>query len=351
MKTSALLTGFLASQALAHPGMGRVMAEIKARDDFNLEGRSTDLIGDLKNGTSTSVGNTIKSILQGASAISTGGSYTAPGPLGSDACSKDPLCLWSYVVKDLSSAFVDANGCTDAARGAIRLGFHDAATWDKDSTYGGADGSIVLSDELSRRENRGLAAIGAQTKGWYDKYHPYGAGMADIIQTSAIVATVSCPAGPRIKAYVGRKDNPTAGPTGKLPSPFQDAQSLIDLFAAKTFSASDLVALVGAHSSSKQFFVDPARAGAPQDSTPGTWDTKFYGETLKGDNKTILIFPSDKNLATYSATKAQWNVFAGAAGPATWGPAYASAYFRMSMLGLDNINNLTEISRLIPQPR
>lgn len=144
--------------------------------------------------------------------------------------------------------------------------------------------------------------------------------MADLIQTAAIVGTVSCPGGPRIKNFVGRPDNSQAAPTGKIPSPFQDAQSLIDLFAAKTFSASDLVALVGAHTASKSSFVDSSRPNAPQDSTPNTWDTKFYSETLTSDNKTILTFPSDKNLATYSQTSGQWKTFAGTGGKQAWAP-------------------------------
>lgn len=201
------------------------------------------------------------------------------------------------------------------------MGFHDAATWDKTLSYGGADGSLLLSsEEMSRFENVPLAAIAAQTKTWYNKYKQYGVGMADLIQTAATVATVSCPQGPRIRTFVGRTDNSKAGPAGLLPSPLQGAQELIDLFAAKTFSSSDLVALVGAHTVSKQTKVDPSRSGASQDSTPAVWDTKFYSQTLANDNKTILIFPSDKNLATYSKTSGQWKNFAGSSGQAAWGP-------------------------------
>ncbi|CAJ2505781.1 Uu.00g131750.m01.CDS01 [Anthostomella pinea] len=351
MKPSTLLMGLCATQALAMPGMESAMAEIQARDDFFLEARSTDLLGDLIGGVLTAVGNIIKAILQGSSAVGDGATYTAPGSLGSDACKNDALCAWSYIVKDMSTAFVGAVGCTDAARGAIRQGFHDASTWDKNSPYGGADGSLLLSDELTRPENRGLGAIGDQTKAWYNTYNQYGLSMADIIQTAAKVAVVSCPGGPRIRAFAGRRDDSRAGPTDMLPSPFQDAQSLIDLFVAKTFSAADLIALLGAHSTSKQNFVDPSRAGTPQDSDPGVWDTRFYSETLTSDNTTILVFPSDRNLATFSQTRAQWNSFAGAGGQIRWAPAFASAYFRMSMLGVDNMNQLTEITRVIPLPR
>ncbi|KAI0133711.1 peroxidase manganese-dependent 1 [Xylariales sp. AK1849] len=350
MKPSTLLVVVGATQAVAYPGMDRVLSEIEARN-FGIEARSTELLGDLLGGVLSAVGLTIKSILQGVSAVADGSTYKAPGALGSTACAKDTCCVWSYISAELSSAFVDSNGCTDLARGAIRQGFHDAATWDKDSSYGGADGSLLLSDELTRFENSGLQVIGAQTKTWFSKYSQYNISMADLIQTAAVVATVSCPGGPRIRTFVGRPDNSQAGPTGKLPSPFLDAQSLIDSFAAKTFTASDLVALVGAHTVSKQNFVNTSAPNAPQDTTPAVWDTQFYSQTLAGNNPTIVTFPSDKNLATYSKTSGLWNQFAGTLGKAAWSPAYASAYFRMSMLGVKNMNALTECTKVLPLPR
>ncbi|KAI1267982.1 peroxidase [Xylariaceae sp. FL1019] len=352
MRTVALLLGLAASRALAYPGLGRIMTDIGARDDFAFGARSTIVFGDLTQGSLSKTGDDIKGILQGGPATSGDSSaYTPPGSLNSTACSNDPLCLWYYVAQDMADDFADANGCTDLARGAIRQGFHDAGAWDVHAPYGGADGSLLLSDELSRPENLGLQSIGDRTREWYDEYHQYGAGMADIIQTATIVAVVSCPGGPRIRAFAGRKDDSRAALPNLLPSPFQTAQELIDLFVAKTFTASDLVALVGAHTASKQFFVDPSRAGAPQDSDPQKWDTTFYRETLQGDNKTILIFPSDKALATYSGTKGQWNTFAGNGGQAQWNPAFAQSYFRMSMLGVNNMNDLTEITKVIPLPR
>ncbi|KAK5626566.1 hypothetical protein RRF57_002281 [Xylaria bambusicola] len=351
MKASTLFLTCAAAPALAHPGMDRVIAEIQARDDFVLNARSDILLGDLLNGILTAVGQTIKNILTLAtSAIDQGTSaaYTPPGALGSAACKKDPLCVWYYVANDMWGDFADANGCTNLGRGAIRLGFHDAAAWDVSSSYGGADGSILLTDELSRSENRGLEEIGAQTKTYYSTYNPYGAGMADIIQLGALVGTVACPGGPRIRAFAGRKDNARAAPPGKLPLPSMDAPTLISLFAQKTFTASDLVALVGAHTAARQRFVDPSRAGAALDSDPQIWDASFYGETLTGNNQTFFILHSDKALATYTTTTAQWKAFAGAGGQGLWSPAYAQAYFRMSMLGVNNLNQLTEITKILP---
>ncbi|KAI8625934.1 class II peroxidase [Xylariaceae sp. FL1651] len=352
MKTSAVVLGFAATRALAHPGMDRVMAEIETRDDFVLGARSSLLFGDLLKGAVTNIGNTIKSILQQGSSSTNNANiaYSPPGPLGSNACNNDPLCVWYYVAKEMYGDFADILGCTDLARGAVRLGFHDAAGWDVNSAFGGADGSLLLTDELSLPENRGLASIGAVTKGYYNKYNPYGAGMADIIQLGAIVGTVACPGGPRIRAFAGRIDDPRPNPR-LLPSPFMSAPVLIDLFANKTFTANDLVALVGAHTSAKQSFVDVNRPNAPLDLDPQIWDASFYAQTLIGNNKTFFILPSDKALATFSSTRAQWNAFAGLAGQALWNPAFADAYFRMSMLGVNNMNQLIEITRVVPSQR
>ncbi|KAI0888096.1 putative class II peroxidase [Annulohypoxylon maeteangense] len=351
MKTTTILIGLVAPQALAYPGMGRTLAQIQSHRDNTIVKRSTELLGDLKTTKDqdlTPAGSSIKSVLGGGSAIADGSTYKPLGDLASDTCKKSTLCVWYHIVQDLKVAFTDSTGCTDLARGAIRQGFHDAAAWDKDSSHGGADGSLLLSDEMSRVDNLGLEDIAAQTKGWYSQYKAYGISMADLIQTAAMTATVSCPGGPRIKHFVGRKDDSRAAPTGKLPFPYQDADALVRLFAAKTFTSNDLVALVGAHTASKQKFVDTSRKNAPQDSTPNVWDTKFYSETIAGDNKTILIFHSDKSISSYSGTQAQFKSFAGSNGKSLWSPAYAQAYFRMSFLGVNNLNNLTDISQVIP---
>ena len=60
----------------------------------------------------------------------------------------------------------ESGRCNLFARGAIRLGFHDAATWKKGMTTGGADGSMILTDELSRDINRGLEEIVDQMRTW-----------------------------------------------------------------------------------------------------------------------------------------------------------------------------------------
>jgi len=85
-------------------------------------------------------------------------------------------------------------------------------------------------------------------------------------------------------------------PNGFLPDVHASGDSLFALFQDKGFNAVDLAALLGAHTSSKQFFVDTAKAGQPQDSTPGIWDVKYYAETLNPPPGNFR-FDSDINLA------------------------------------------------------
>jgi len=178
--------------------------------------------------------------------------------------------------------FTNTNGtCNDLARAAVRLGFHDAGAWSKTSGFGGADGSLVLNfDEINRSENNGLQTIRLKALGLLAKYAAWGVGAADLVQFMHNVATVVCPLGPRVLTFVGRPNRFLSDPTGLIPDTHAPAQSLIDLFAAKTINFKDLIALIGAHTTAKQFFVDPSKAGQPLDSTPGVWDVKFYSETL-----------------------------------------------------------------------
>lgn len=114
--------------------------------------------------------------------------------------------------------------------------------------------------------------------------------MADLIQMGT---TVVCPLGPRIRSFVGRKDNAKTGPTGLLPDVNDSADRLVKLFQAKTIDPDDLAALVDAHTTSQQHFVNTARDGDPQDSTPGVWDVKFYGETVSTTPTRVFKFASD----------------------------------------------------------
>jgi len=316
MKATIILAG-LAGTAMAHPGMGAAMEELRnMKRQFS---PSTALLGDLKtlpNSALSTVGSAIKAILLGTgNPIDTTNFYTAPsGGKDAAACKADRCCIWKYIANDMRAAMWDSgtNTCTNLARGAIRLGFHDAAAWTITTGNGGADGSIILSGvEMSRTENLALVPTANQFTIWFNTYKNYGVTMADLIQFGAKVGAVSCPGGPRIRFFIGRTDNPNPAPTGLLPPPFFTAQQLIDNFGNKTIGPGGLVALLGAHTASRQTQVDLTQVGAPQDSTPGKWDQKYFTETLDPNTpSTIVKFASDVNVANGAVTAPIWQQFA-----------------------------------------
>ncbi|TID07675.1 Ligninase LG5 [Colletotrichum higginsianum] len=272
-------------------------------------------------------------------------------PKDTPACAADTCCIWKHIGDDLQTAFKGESGrCTDLARAAIRLGFHDAGGWSKGTgKLGGADGSIILAaEEMQRVENKGLEEIVEQTKAWFSKYQQYGITMADLIQFSANTATVVCPLGPRVRTFVGRKDSSVPAPRDLLPDVAGTADYLIELFSNKTISSYGLISLIGAHTTSQQRFVDTARAGDPQDSTPGVWDVKFYSETLGNAPARVFKFASDIVLSKDSRTSAQFKAFAGPGGQSAWNEGYAREYVRLSLLGVYNINDLTECTKALP---
>ena len=319
MKLSLLaVTPFILYNVIAWPNMGSTMSQLNnrlhSRQDSTED--SLELIGDLvpeKGGPQTPVGWAVWGILTGS--IS-GEAFTPwkgalPGK-NTAKCKADTCCIWRHIALDMEKRFKGRSGrCNKWARFAVRLGFHDAGTWSKyTADYGGADGSIILSGtELSRGENNGLQDISVKMQKWYDEYSKYGVGMADLIQMGANVATVVCPLGPRIRSFVGRKDSNKPSVDGLLPDVFGEADHLITLFENKTIRAHGLVALLGAHTTSQQNFVDPKRAKDPQDSTPGIWDVAFYGQTTGSAPKRVFRFPSDVKIAAHPKAADEWRDF------------------------------------------
>ncbi|KAK1834736.1 heme peroxidase [Podospora conica] len=356
MKATVLISTLscFGSFAVAHPSIGGVVEEIKqlTRRQFQ---PSTELLGDLKtlpNSALSTTGKAVKAILQGtANPIDTTSTYTAPaGGRDAQACRADRCCIWKYIANDMRAVFLQNGQCTNAARQAIRIGFHDAATWTKTTAIGqgGADGSLLLSNgagnakEMNRPENAAMAPTAAIFISWWNTYKNYGVTMADLIQFGAKVAAGSCPGGPRIRAFIGRVDNPNANPSGLLPGPGANASFIITMFGAKTIAPGGIVALLGAHTASRQTSV----AGVSQDSTPGKWDLKYFTETVSSTPSNIVRFPSDINIANDPTTSPVWNQFK--TNKAAWDKAYAGEYIRMSLMGFQDINGMVECTKALP---
>lgn len=301
MKFILLLTPLACYNAYAFPGFDKLLRELARRQDAP---QSRQMIGDLVEGATTEVGRRVRDCLLGdescevttqkvvISAISirtkspirlTTQAYSPPGPLNSTACRRDTCCVWDYIQNDLTEIFIENDGtCNRLARQAVRLGFHDAGAWSRTSRTGGADGSLLLSsNEISRPVNNGMQDIRDVGLEILDRYQDFGISAGDLVQFMHNVAVVICPLGPRMLTFVGRTDNDES-PAGLLPTDDLSADRMIEVFANKTFGTRDLVALVGAHTTAEQFFVDTNRAGAPLDTTPGVWDINYYQEVLTG---------------------------------------------------------------------
>jgi len=115
------------------------------------------------------------------------------------------------------------------------------------------------------------------------------------------------------------------------------------LSASKGFSTVDLAALIGAHTTARQRITDPSKAGAPLDSTVGTWDNTYYSETKSG--KAPFTLQSDKNIAQNPLTATPFASFAQSKG--AWDVAFVSAMTKMSMLGVDS-GGLVDCTSALP---
>ncbi|TVY90432.1 Manganese peroxidase, partial [Lachnellula willkommii] len=250
---------------------------------------------------------------------------------------RQALCpaVWTLVAAELSVTFLNTTDlrCNDDARAAIRAAFHDCASWNT-SVPGGCDGSLILApEELTRPENNGLQGIAAKLLALTQKYQAIDSSVtaADMIQFASSVAIVTCPLGPKVQTFVGRPDSSTASTKGLLPGPTTPSTDIITLFANKGISADELIALIGAHSASKQFHVDSTQAGAPQDDTPGELDVDFYADTTSRPAG-VFVLQSDAALAADPQTSATFQGFVGK--QAKWSAAFTPAMTKLGLLGI-----------------
>lgn len=257
--------------------------------------------------------------------------------------------VWANISSDLTTQFLGSDGlCTDDARAAIRAAFHDAGTYSlklaaEGRVGGGADGSLILAKEYNRTESQGLVDISTKLHALALQYH---VGVADTIQFAAAHAIVTCPGGPRVPTFVGRKDSSKPSPDGLLPG-FDSPDELIALFKDKGFNEVDLAALVGVHTVSKQFFEEPSQAGASQDNSAGLWDVEFYAEQFVSAQGTYHL-KSLQNLSVNPFMSQQFRTFI--INPDQWNVQFTDAMTRLSVLGVPGgTTNLVDCTDTLPE--
>lgn len=355
LRSLLLALGAGAAGVASYPGMENLLAELQTRQEGGAGGRSTSLLGDLtylSDAELTPDGLAAKLILNGTAPGQSSDAYASPPPaLGTPRCAADACCAWYHISAAMAARFRGPSGrCNDLARQAVRLGFHDAAGWSAAAGPrggGGADGSIVLApEEMARPANRGLEDAVAAVRGWHAAYGAaYGVGVADLVQMGATTAALACPLGPRGRFFAGRRDSAAAAPDGLLPSPLEGADVLVSRFRNMTVGPGGLAALAGAHTTSQQRFVDPSRAGDPQDGTPGVWDVLFYAQTLGAAPRRVFRFPSDVGLARDPRTAPAFQAFAGSGGQALWNEVRWGRSFLRGVAAMMMMMMLTSIQR------
>ncbi|KAJ7096955.1 heme peroxidase [Mycena epipterygia] len=281
----------------------------------------------------------------------------------------NPTCIPWYGIRDAIMGGIFQGRCTDSARAAVRLAFHDAGTYtanifaDFKLTFfvagtfslalqaagqpnGGADGSMLVDpNEVLRSENNGLQNIVSLLAPLPARF---GVAPGDIVHLAGVLGVLACPGGPKVNVFVGREPPFNIAPENLLPSAEAPVADLLALFADKGFNAKELMALIGAHTTGKQRFVDTALANSSFDSTVTIWDTRFYTET--STNASIagtFRLDSDVRFATDATTSADFTRFIGPPGAAMWLTDYAAAHLKMSLLGID-ITGLTDCTEILP---
>uniref|UniRef100_A0A7N0U0E4 L-ascorbate peroxidase n=1 Tax=Kalanchoe fedtschenkoi TaxID=63787 RepID=A0A7N0U0E4_KALFE len=135
----------------------------------------------------------------------------------------------------------------------VRLGWHDAGTYDKSiedwPQRGGANGSLRFEVELKHAANAGLLNALTLIQPIKDKYP--GITYADLFQLASATA-IEETGGPKIPMIYGRVDVSSpeqCPPEGKLPDagPPSPAEHLRQVFYRMGLNDKDIVALSGAH--------------------------------------------------------------------------------------------------------
>jgi hypothetical protein len=155
--------------------------------------------------------------------------------------------------------------------------------------------------------------------------------LSTILTYALAHAVATCPGGPTTQTFIGRTDATSAGPANQLPNATVGGDEALSHFQAKGFSATDLAALIGAHTASKQFTTDPSEAGASQDTTPGVWDVTYYSQTIS--KSAPFTFVADTNLLNQADVGPVMKQFSN--NKSGWDAAFAPALAKLAMLEND----------------
>ncbi|THU92899.1 manganese peroxidase 3 [Dendrothele bispora CBS 962.96] len=274
-------------------------------------------------------------------------------------------CALFPIVDVLESDFFDGGECGEEVHESLRLTFHDAIGFSPEQGGGGADGSIIVFEDIETafHANGGIDDIVDAQKAFMQTNN-ITISPGDFIQLAGAVGVSNCPGAPRLQFFLGRPAPKAASPDLLVPEPFDDVTKILARFKDAGFSPNEVVALLASHSIAAADLVDPTIPGTPFDSTPGIFDSQFFIETqLKGTlfpgtsgNEGEVMSPlrgeirlqSDAELARDPRTACEWQSFIN--NHAKMQSEFKAAMLKLSLVGQDK-RRLIDCSEVIPVPK
>ncbi|KAJ8695007.1 fungal class II heme-containing peroxidase [Pleurotus ostreatus] len=197
----------------------------------------------------------------------------------------EACCALFPILEDIQTNLFDGAQCGEEVHESLRLTFHDAIAFSPALTNagqfggGGADGSmIIFSDtEPNFHANLGIDEIVEAQKPFIARHN---ISAADFIQFAGAIGVSNCAGAPRLNFFLGRPDATQIPPDGLVPEPFDSVDKILSRMGDAGFSTVEVVWLLSSHTIAAADLVDPSIPGTPFDSTPSTFDSQFFLETM-----------------------------------------------------------------------
>ncbi|CAG8589055.1 220_t:CDS:2 [Cetraspora pellucida] len=184
-------------------------------------------------------------------------------------------------IYDQIADILEDNDWDDGSWGPVllRLAWHAAGTYDKNTKTGGSNGATMrFTPESDHGANAGLKA--ARDKLEIIKKNNPEISYSDLWSLAGVVAVQEM-GGPKIPWIPGRKDAEAVAcsPDGRLPDASKGSSHLRDIFYRMGFDDREIVALAGAHALGR---CHPDRSGfeGPWTSSPIMFTNGYYQELL-----------------------------------------------------------------------
>ncbi|KAE9394242.1 manganese peroxidase [Gymnopus androsaceus JB14] len=207
------------------------------------------------------------------------GTYCSDGT----AVSNEMCCDFIPLAQALNAKF--ENECGETAHEVLRLSFHDAIAISQSqgpAAGGGADGSMLVfpNVEPNFHANAGISDSVSDLLPFMNSGQFPNITAGDLIQFGAAVAVGLCPGAPQLEFLAGRPNATAPAIDGLIPEPSDSVDKILARFAdAANLTAEDIVSLL-VSVMARADKVDPSIPASPFDSTPFTFDTQFFLETL-----------------------------------------------------------------------